>query len=177
MKIRVSDTRPEGVTLEGTIPRNSLNQRLEAAKSNDISILDDPRYSIRFKRTLSGAEIKGSLTFNYLSQCSRCMSETQKSKELPLSMVFQEVPPDKIITNPLDYFEEDVGLAYYENDEIDLEDFLQEQLILNIELYSYCNPTCKGICAKCGKNLNEGDCSCPSESSGFGTLLKNAIGK
>ena len=37
---------------------------------------------------------------------------------------------------------------------------IREEIILDYPIKPLCRPDCKGLCPKCGKNLNEGGCSC-----------------
>ena len=37
---------------------------------------------------------------------------------------------------------------------------LREQILLAVPLRVLCIEECKGLCPHCGKNLNEGQCSC-----------------
>ena len=46
----------------------------------------------------------------------------------------------------------------------DLTDEVRESIILTLPAYPVCREGCKGLCAHCGKNLNEGPCGCAGES-------------
>lgn len=57
--------------------------------------------------------------------------------------------------------------------EIDLLPDVRDAFMAGVPIRLKCSPECKGLCAKCGKNLNQGPCSCsPSETS---HLLKIAL--
>jgi uncharacterized protein len=43
---------------------------------------------------------------------------------------------------------------------IDLNPDIRDEIILDYPLKPLCRPDCKGLCAKCGKNLNQGKCNC-----------------
>ena len=47
---------------------------------------------------------------------------------------------------------------------VDLTDELRESIILSLPTYPVCRADCHGVCSKCGKNLNEGPCSCKDET-------------
>ena len=55
-------------------------------------------------------------------------------------------------------------------DFVDLTEELREAIILTFPAYPVCRETCKGLCFKCGKNLNEGPCGCRDEEVGFGAF-------
>ena len=43
---------------------------------------------------------------------------------------------------------------------IDLDPDIREEIILDYPINPLCKADCKGLCLKCGKNLNEGGCTC-----------------
>lgn len=62
--------------------------------------------------------------------------------------------------------EDEFTRSYEINDRtefIDLTDDVREGIILTLSDYPICQENCKGVCQKCGKNLNEGPCNCPKE--------------
>lgn len=55
-------------------------------------------------------------------------------------------------------------------DFVDLTEELREAIILTFPAYPICKESCKGVCFKCGKNLNEGPCGCRDEEVNFGAF-------
>lgn len=47
-----------------------------------------------------------------------------------------------------------------EGDWLDLDDLLETAFILDMPTKLLCREDCRGVCPKCGKNLNDGDCDC-----------------
>lgn len=43
---------------------------------------------------------------------------------------------------------------------IDLKPVLLADILLNMPMRAVCSDDCKGLCPKCGHNLNKGDCGC-----------------
>jgi uncharacterized protein len=43
---------------------------------------------------------------------------------------------------------------------VDVEAIAREAVILALPAQMLCAPTCKGLCAQCGRDLNVGDCGC-----------------
>ena len=59
----------------------------------------------------------------------------------------------------------DVGLNYPLEASItfiDLDPEIREEVILDYPIKPLCNLDCKGLCIKCGNNLNQGGCNCGS---------------
>ena len=60
-------------------------------------------------------------------------------------------------------FRKDINLSYpvSKNElSIDLDPDIREEMIIDYPIKPLCRNDCKGLCQKCGKNLNEGGCSC-----------------
>ncbi len=43
---------------------------------------------------------------------------------------------------------------------IDLDSDIREEIILSYPINPLCDDNCKGLCPRCGHNLNEGGCNC-----------------
>jgi uncharacterized protein len=51
-------------------------------------------------------------------------------------------------------------------EEVDLTEDLREAILLNLPHFPLCNENCKGLCARCGKDLNGGSCGCREMKAG-----------
>ena len=64
-----------------------------------------------------------------------------------------------------------------QEDKADLDEILTTAFVLNMDSKLLCKPDCKGLCFRCGKNLNDGECTCRPESDPrlavLGQLLKD----
>ncbi len=45
-------------------------------------------------------------------------------------------------------------------EEVDITEDLREAILLNLPRFPLCDEECKGLCPRCGKDLNEGPCGC-----------------
>lgn len=59
-----------------------------------------------------------------------------------------------------------------EEKEIDISKNIRDMVHLEITINAVCDPSCKGICLKCGTNLNTSSCNCREEvkEKGYGPL-------
>ncbi|QIA26905.1 DUF177 domain-containing protein [Thermaerobacter sp. PB12/4term] len=57
----------------------------------------------------------------------------------------------------------DTRVAYYDNHQVDLREGIRQNLILAVPAKQLCRLGCRGLCPRCGKNLNEGPCDCRDE--------------
>ena|SRR2546429_6687652 len=59
--------------------------------------------------------------------------------------------------------EDDLSTAFYDDNEIDLGELMQEQFYLSLPMKPLCREECRGLCPICGTNLNRGTCDCKRE--------------
>lgn len=98
--------------------------------------------------------LRGTLSAAMRCVCDRCAAEFDREVSYPLDIPLASELQDE--ENP-DYF-------LLEGDELDLEELLETVFILNMDTRFLCRDDCKGLCSRCGKNLNEGPCDCRTGS-------------
>lgn len=87
---------------------------------------------------------------DYKRPCDRCTADT--TMRLPMEFTHNLVVTLSGEDND-DYIETP-------NYQLDLDELLRADIILNLPVKYLCKEECKGLCAQCGKDLNQGDCSC-----------------
>lgn len=99
---------------------------------------------------LSGfARLTGTVSAELSAPCARCLA--------PVNQAFSVEVDFPIATGPVES-EEEVIVA--EGEKIDLDALTQEILLVHLPWRLLCREDCKGLCPKCGKDLNEGSCDC-----------------
>lgn len=81
--------------------------------------------------------------FKVTALCARCAGEFDRLKE----MIIED-----------EYTTEDLMDTY--GTELDTAVLVKDQITLDMPLKILCSPDCKGLCSKCGCNLNLKDCDC-----------------
>jgi len=59
---------------------------------------------------------------------------------------------------------EEGGLVFHDGKELDLFEEIRQTIVLEIPWNPVCRPDCRGLCPRCGHDLNAGSCSCRGES-------------
>jgi len=119
-------------TLELTPERLFPEPRVgEALLSGPVRV--DVEFSVGGNRILAQARAEGRWTL----PCSRCLEAAPAAFEGSLEETY---PTDA--------------------DSIDLTEDLRQTLLLEIPQRALCRPDCRGLCARCGKNLNQEPCGC-----------------
>ena len=88
---------------------------------------------------------------SYSTVCARCVE--------PVSNVL-EISFEKDIASSGDVSEENDDYIIIEDKKLDLLPSVEEEIMLEMPSRTLCKEDCRGLCQKCGKNLNEGDCDC-----------------
>lgn len=88
--------------------------------------------------------------------CSRCLAQTQIRLLIDFSLKFSDTISD------LESEEEDI--IPFTGDEINLYPQIVNEVILNWPGQILCKIDCKGLCPKCGANLNTTVCKCKTEN-------------
>ena len=99
--------------------------------------------------------------------CSRCL----ETFIYPIDFEIEER-----FTNIDESANDDV--IFVKSDELDITDFVEREIISTLPIKRLCSSNCKGLCHKCGKNLNIETCTCNSEDvdvrlAGLKALLEN----
>lgn len=176
MKVRISDIPHTGLKVSDILPLDALNARMSTGRGNDIVFTVAPQVDLLINKTQSGAETKGLVKTKYRQQCARCLEDFEKPLEISADLTLHHKPSAlELPENVEATFTDDVGIAYFEGDSIDLEDILQEMLILSLSLYWA--PECdkEGKCSWCGLNRSrfEKQEDSPGKNS-LGALFKKA---
>ena len=101
--------------------------------------------------------------------CDRCASDFTSNVEFPLDVV--------LVTELSNEENEDEWVFPLEGDSADLEDIIRTVFVLNMDSKLLCKPDCKGICCRCGKNLNHEACSCQKELDPRFAALRQLLDK
>ena len=112
--------------------------------------------------------LEGEIRSELLCICDRCASEFGTTKTTPLSAVIVEKNDDNA---------DDPELFFLDGDEIDLDEILSTLFILDVDSKFLCREDCKGLCPKCGKNLNLGPCGCGKETDPRFAVLEQLLDK
>ncbi len=86
--------------------------------------------------------------------CDRCGKEFLQEKE---------VPYDCILAEELQNEDGDSEIVLLEDGQVDAGELAREAFILGMDTKTLCSEDCKGLCPRCGADLNEGPCSCKKE--------------
>ena len=134
MKININQIPPEGITLEKTITPSALDLDTGIVKLEQPIAIKADVHKISNTVMLDLA-----LHTSLHLTCSRCLEgyEVDFDKEFNLNFP--------------------VSNSEYT---LDLSKDIREEIVLDYPIKPLCKAQCKGLCPRCGENLNQGRCKC-----------------
>lgn len=122
-------------------------------------------------------KVKGSVNVDIQLACSRCLALFNEILNRGFTLRFSQEIPSELIAAGQDEIElsaEQMDLIYFDGETIDLREPIQEQVVLALPFKSLCRQNCKGLCPRCGVDLNSETCGCKASlgNNPF-TVLKN----
>ena len=112
-------------------------------------------------------KLEADLSAVLVCECARCLKDFEKRIELHTEAVIAEEAQD----------EDNPDIFLLDGDYIDVDEVVVTAFVLNMDQRFLCSDDCKGLCDKCGKNLNEGPCDCKAETdprlAALAQLLEN----
>ena len=89
----------------------------------------------------------------YTAPCDRCGQETVKHYNVPI---------ERVLVSQLENDEND-EIILVQDFKLDLYELVYTEVVLAMPSKHLCTKDCKGLCFKCGKNLNDGPCGCATK--------------
>ena len=94
--------------------------------------------------------------------CTRCLEPTRRHLEIPFHAVFVDVT-DVETGAEAEIADELLDESLVDDGNINIADVIREQILLAVPEQIFCREDCKGLCQKCGANLNLIDCKCADD--------------
>lgn len=134
IKISVRDITSNGLDIDQSIPKEGIGLSSEEV---DIRSLLNVKAHIERVDNFIIADTRIKAEFGYL--CSRCLEELSATQERSYKFDFEIDPTSEFI---------------------DLGEEIRQEIIMANPAKVLCSKDCKGICPKCGANLNIEQCKC-----------------
>ncbi len=149
------------IDLSNVLTREGREENVEAplemacfdSGQGSFPILEKTPVSFKFSNLENGrARIQGNAELVFRAFCDRCLTEVP----VKLSLDF-----DRLVTSPGTEEDENVDdKGFMEDYQLDVEAFVYKEIIGNWPAKILCKEDCRGLCPKCGQDLNMRDCGC-----------------
>lgn len=116
---------------------------------------------VEVEAELDGEEIhlSGRLRGKFEISCARCLALVSREVERDFDLHYRPLgrirKADELKLSP-----GDLDIGFYRGDGLFLADALAEQVNLEMPVKALCSEECRGLCSRCGVNLNRETCRC-----------------
>jgi len=148
--------------------RDPIGSTRDIQIDEQIDILGDGKSQkiqgkCRLLRTQRSILVKCALNSEVELTCSRCLGKFRQPLKIKIEEEF--LPTIDVLSGvPLPPPEEPSAFTIDEQHILDLTEAIRQYSLLAIPMKPLCKKGCAGLCATCGKNLNEGKCNCPQDN-------------
>jgi uncharacterized protein len=133
-----------------------------------VSLADGERIEVEMNLKVEKAAgevfIRGDLSAKVALECSRCLNGFESVVNPSMDLVYTSAEQYEEDVKGHEVSRDELNLGFLSGEELDIGEIVAEQLILNIPMKPLCSDKCRGICQRCGKDLNDGDCGCETTS-------------
>ena len=146
-------SREGALRIQGSIPPDA-----PLWEGTGIRFQDPLRVDLKASEATSGEiVVRGTLKGTFAQECRRCLDPVVVPLDEEVTFVYAGMG--------VEGGEDDGDLRRVPEDalEVDLEEPIREEVILVAPEYTVCDPDCRGLCPRCGADLNETTCECAVE--------------
>lgn len=118
-----------------------------------------------------GMILKGHLHGEIAPACARCLTPIPMEVDRDLELLYQ---PESVLgeSAEVEIHAADADVGFFADPGVDVAEVAREQVVLALPMQPLCRPDCRGLCARCGANLNQGPCACPAVADDRWSALK-----
>src|SRR5262245_15801458 len=109
-----------------------------------------------------GYALTARLAYGGELECSRCLAAYPFQEDETFSLVLY--PRRPAATDEVELAKDDLDALFYDEPTVPLAPIAEERVQMALPMKPLCRPDCKGLCAECGKDLNQGPCACAHEA-------------
>lgn len=156
--IDLSHLPPEGLKLERRVNPNAWKIR-----EDDWESRGDLVFELFLQGNAGKTRVKGSFQAGITANCHRCLKSTLLDLRRTFHLTYVARDPVRFAKEEVELAADELEVAYLEGQFLSLHEMLQEQIYLALPMKFLCKVDCRGLCDRCGADLNEVECACPAE--------------
>jgi uncharacterized protein len=158
--IEIDDLKPEPLQVHHIFPIGEIKFSHE-----DAALSEPVAADFVLAHNDRDLQVDGTIETAIRFRCSRCMKEFSRSFSTSFELSYLQQPKWTSENAEIELRYDDMDVAYYDGIAFDVNLMVLEQIELAMPMKFVCREDCKGLCYKCGADLNEGACLCKTEDS------------
>ena len=182
LRIHIGSITEQGLNLD--LREDAAALPMLRAVTDDGAVIFTRPIHVRIHAAITGKTvlIDGKAESAVRMPCRRCLEPFDMKIETDFSSTAVPDIPSVIDPEPANDIElaaDDIDVIAYSGDSIDIRDEIAQQIIMALPFKPLCRDACKGLCSRCGVDLNKMSCQCrpQDESSPFAVLKTRTFPK
>ena len=131
-------------------------------ESEILMLTGQTSFSGEIERAATRVHLRGVIKTNVLLDCTRCLEAIARYLDFPFRAIFVD-SSDEDTNADAEIGDDALDESLVQEGKIDMAEVVREQILLALPEQIFCREDCKGLCPKCGSNLNLIDCKCADE--------------
>ncbi len=167
MRIRVDEIPEAGRTLRFHWDQEKLQQFVPPDDPFGLKLLRPVNVVLQVSRLTGHVRIEGKIEGALDVVCHRCLGTFSYPIDEPVDVyLVEEEPASREDEEEEELEAEEMIYEFFDGEVIDIDQMVAEQIFLSLPVKLLCSEECKGICPRCGVNLNEEPCRCKADGRG-----------
>jgi DUF177 domain-containing protein len=155
----------KGISPEGLVVDREVAWHMpEPAEGDDTVQVDHIRLTGEIHKEGDGFAFSGDIATRATLGCSRCLEPYALPLTMHFDLIYTSRPEEPARHGESRVDVESVTEVRFDGSRIDLDELLAEQVYLALPLKPLCRDGCRGLCPRCGANLNVAACGCTAEA-------------
>ncbi|MGA7350598.1 MAG: DUF177 domain-containing protein [Acidobacteriaceae bacterium] len=162
MLITLLDLEREPVRFDLALPAGAIDYGEEAKQIGNLAVQGQAELLREHrgpKEIVPDIRVRAKWSGNFEAPCARCLDPVGHTLSGDFDLLYRPLgidagPTERALVVP------ETEIGYYQEGGLVLEDVLREQVLLTLPVRTLCRPDCKGLCPRCGRNLNTEPCTC-----------------
>lgn len=175
--IHLGSITEQGLEIDERVEAAAFSLLVDLARKEGIRFIRPIQVRLHASFAGESVSIAGRIASTVRLACSRCLTPFDLNISADFSATAVPEPPSRTPDETADEIElaaHEMDVIPYTGNSIDLRDEVAQQLIMALPFNPRCSKTCRGLCSRCGANLNTAPCECASENEGSPfAVLKN----
>lgn len=178
MRIRVDEIPESGRGVHLHWDQDRLNSVLASDDPFEMKLVRPVNVDLEFEKRSDHIRVLGTIRGLLELACHRCLDPVRHPLDEAVDLfLIEEVRSPEDTETELDL--EDLEYEFFDGEVIEVDQLIAEQIFLSLPHKVLCSEACRGLCPRCGANLNTEACRCgkDEERSPFAKLkaLRDAL--
>ncbi|KAF0221683.1 MAG: hypothetical protein FD174_14 [Geobacteraceae bacterium] len=159
MKVSIADIKDKALVFSTDESVGDYPILAAMQNAGECGFLSPIRLQLTVVREYDHIRVNGRVEARVRLNCSRCLKEYETEVFSSFTIFYTPaagMPQDEEV----ELAEEDLISATYGGDEIDFTSEIAEQVAMEIPFQPLCKEDCRGLCTRCGADLNGAECGC-----------------